>query len=134
MSTTKIPVEDRRYMSELHFDHELWVNQLRFFEQELRIFRNRLSEVSIQNTKSEVRAEVEHFQNQFIREKEVIDTLIHDINRHEAVLVQFAKDHPIASDHAYFENHNGLEDRMMMFGKIWFDLKKEFLDFLRKRM
>ncbi len=134
MNTEKIPVEERRYMSELHFDHELWVNQLRFFEVELRIFKTRLAEVSIQNTKHEVRAEVEHFQNQFIRESEVIDTLIHDIKLHEKVLVEFAKDHPVATDHVHFKNHGELEDRMAIFGKIWFELKKEFLDFLRKRM
>lgn len=121
-------------MSELHFDHELWVNQLRFFETELKIFNSRLAEVSIQNTKQEVRAEVEHFQNQFIRESEVIDTLIHDIKAHESILVTFAKDHPVASDHVHFRNHGELEERMVIFGKIWFELKKEFMDFLRKRM
>jgi hypothetical protein len=134
MHTNDIPVSDRKYMSDLHFDHEQWVNQLKFFKRELEIFNNRLGEVSIRNTKSEVRAEVEHFQNQFIREAEVIDILIHDINEHEHILAEYAKNHPVAVDHVYFRNHTGLEDRMKTFGKIWFDLKAEFMDFLRKRM
>ena len=132
--TNEIKKEDRRYIADLHFEHMVWINQLKFFKDEISILENRLGEVSIRYTKSEVKAQVERFQNQFIREREVIDTLVHDINAHEHNLSEYAKDHPIAVDHVYFKNHSGLEDRMKMFGKIWFELKGEFMNFLRNWM
>ena len=68
-ATNEIKKEDRRYISDLHFEHMVWVNQLKFFKDELEILKNRLGEVSIRNTKMEVKAQVEHFQNQFIRSR-----------------------------------------------------------------
>ena len=136
MSNNEETIEkgQRRYMTDLHFEHQVWLNQLKFFKDELNILNTRLAEVSIRNTKMEVKAQVEHFQNQFIREAEVIDILVHDINTHEKNLAEFAKDHPIAVDHVYFENHTELEGKMQTFGKIWFELKGEFMDFLRTWM
>ena len=40
-------------------------------------------------------AELEHFQNQYIRQREVIDVLRHDIKQHENFLEKEAKEHPI---------------------------------------
>ena len=121
-------------MVDLHFEHEMWNNALAFYKEELRIFESRLGEVSAKNTGMEVKAKVEHFQNQFIREHEVIDTLLHDIKIHEETLINYAKEHPIALDHVYFENHTGLEDRMEIFQKIWKELREEFMFFLRDWM
>lgn len=132
--TTALPKENRKYMSDLHFEHSMWKNALAFYTEELQIFTNRLEEVVSKNTSHEMAASAEHFQNHFIREKEVIDILNHDINAHEKTLVEFAKDHPIAVDHVYFDNHTGLEDRMETFAKLWKEMRAEYMDFLRKWM
>lgn len=130
MSTEKIPVEERRYMGELHDDHQRWVKDLAFYKEELEIWRNRLAEVSIKNNSAEERAGVEHFQNQFIRQDEVMDELVHEINAHESELVKYAKDHPVAVQHTYFRNHGDLETRMKRFEELWTELKNEFQRFL----
>lgn len=124
----------KKYMVDLHFEHEMWLNAMSFYEEELKIFESRLAEVSKKNTDFEVKAKVEHFQNRFIREREVIDTLKHDIKLHEQSLVTYAKEHPVAIDHVYFENHTGLEDRMEMYKKLWLELRQEFMMFLRDWM
>lgn len=134
MSTEKIPVDERRYMSELHDDHQRWEKDLAFYKEELGIWKERLGEVSIKNNSTEERSDTEHFQNKFIREAEVIDELMHDINAHESVLVQYAKDHPVAVQHNYFHNHTDLEDRMKRFEELWAELKSEFQRFLSKWM
>jgi hypothetical protein len=82
----------------------------------------------------EVKAQVERFQNQFIREREVIDILKHDIKEHENTLVSFAKENPVAVEHVYFRHHSDLEDRMLTFEKIWKQLRMEFMSFLRDWM
>ena len=129
-----IGVTERRYMADLHFEHEMWIRALNFYTDELKIFEDRLAEVSSKNTDHEVKAQVERFQNQFIREKEVIDILLHDIKAHEETLVEYAKEHPIAVNHVYFENHSGLEDRMATFNKIWKELRSDFMRFLSEWM
>lgn len=134
MHTIEIPKEKRKYIGDLHFEHQLWSNQLRFFQDELRVFEDRLAEVIERNSATEIRAEGEHFQNQFIREKEVIDELLHDMKIQEQELANYAKDHPVAIDHKYFEDHFNLEDRMAMFNKIYSELKQEFMRYLSKWM
>lgn len=129
-----IAITERRYMADLHFEHEMWTKALHFYEEELKIFEDRLAEVSQKNADHAVKAKVEHFQNQFIREKEVIDILLHEINEHEEELVKYAKEHPVAVDHVYFQNHSGLEDKMKSFNKIWKELRNEYMRFLSEWM
>lgn len=121
-------------MADLHFEHDMWLNAIKFYRDELVIFESRLAEVSSKNSSIEVKAQVEHFQNQFIREREVLDHLRHDIKAHENELIQYAKDHPVALDHVYFRNHTDLEERMSTFVKIWKELRADYMKFLRDWM
>lgn len=132
MNTINIPKENRRYMADLHFEHMQWNNQLRFFRDELEIFKARLAEVVDRNTSQEALSQAEHFQNNFILQDEQMDILMHDIKVHENELVQYAKDHPVAVEHTYFENHDGLEDRMEQFKKIYSELKQDFHRYVAK--
>lgn len=134
MNHDKIPTAERKYMGDLHAEHMDWKKQLAFYRDELSIFRDRLGEVSAKNNSTEERAGVEHFQNVFIREAEVMDTLVHDINAHEKVLVDYAKEHPIAVEHTYFRNHTDLADRMKRFNELWDEMKHEYNRFLAKWM
>ena len=124
----------RIYLSDLHFEHKLWSSQLAFYQEEIAIYEGRLGELVMKYTDRDILAQLEHLQNQFIRHKEVIDELKHDINAKESNLSQYALTHPIAIDHVYFQDHTGLRDRMESFYTIYSDLKKEFLEFLRSWM
>tara|TARA_R110002049_G_scaffold165631_1_gene331539 strand:- start:672 stop:1055 length:384 start_codon:yes stop_codon:yes gene_type:complete len=127
-------MKDKVYMSDLHFEHVAWNSELSFQKDELKIFQNRLEEVTSRWTKNEVMKEVEHFQNNFIRQNEVVDTLKHDINIHEEHLVKFDKEHPIASDHVHFNDHSELRDEVETQRKLYTNLKTDFLRFLTKTM
>ncbi len=122
------------YMKDLHFELKVWLNELNFFKEEVGFFENRLMEVARKNTDREMMIELEHFQNQFIRQKEVIDETRHDVKQAENQLELFAHDHPIASDHIYFDDHGSLRESMNIFRDIYTDLKKNFLRFLAKWM
>lgn len=134
MHHINIPKDKRRSMADLHFDHVQWTNSLRFYKEEIGIFRNRLEEVVSKNTKSEFAARAEHFQNNFILQNEQIDTLAHDIKIHENEMSAFAKEQPIAAEHGTFANHEGLEDRMETFVKLYQELKADFNRFLSEWM
>jgi len=120
------------YMHELHFEHKIWINELSFYEDEIKIYEHRLEELVMKSRNPDMLAQLEHFQNQFIREKEVIDILKHDINSHEHKLSEYAETHPIAIEHVHFKDHSDLRDRMERFYKIWIELKEEFYAFLLK--
>ena len=131
MSTTAAP---KKHIDELHFDHKLWTNNMRFYRDELTIFEHRLEELVTRNTKVEVTAQIEHFQNQFIRQREVAEEIISKCGDHEKFLVNQAITHPVAIDHVLFADHTKLRDEAETYDKLYAELKKEFTDFLRKWM
>jgi hypothetical protein len=132
--TTATANRNHIYIGDLHFDHMEWLNSLQFYKEEIGIFERRLEEIVRRNNKHEVMAELEHFQNQFIREREVIDELRHDIKAAENLLEKEAREHPVAIEHRYFTDHTELRDRFQTFEKIYRELKSEFHQWLAKRM
>ena len=127
MSTKGTP---KKHIDELHADHRLWINNMKFYLDELNIFEKRLGEIVTRNTKVEVTAKVEQFQNQFIRQREVAEQLISKCKDHEKFLVNQAKENPIAIDHVLFADHTKLSDEAETYDKVYQDLKKEYMKFL----
>jgi hypothetical protein len=133
MSTaTKAPAH--KYIGDLHHEHMMWLNTLQFRKEETAILERRMEEIVRRNNQPDVMAELEHFQNQFIRQHEVIDELRHDVKAHENELEKEAMDHPVAIDHRHFADHDGLRDRMEIFEKIYMELKNEFYRWASKWM
>ena len=131
MTTTH---QDHVYLKDLHFEHRLWLNELNFVKDEIAIFTHRLSEVEIKNNGADFSAEAESLQNRLIRQKEVLDELLHEINAHESSLAHDAQEHPIAIDHLYFKDHKGLRDKMSRFSTLYAEFKAEFMRFTAKWM
>jgi hypothetical protein len=71
------------HISRMSNEHHDWMRALEFYKQELDILTKRLSEVSIQYTRTEVKADVEHYQNQFLIQRNNIDELMHDFKEHD---------------------------------------------------
>ncbi|MCG8329664.1 MAG: hypothetical protein MI974_18355 [Chitinophagales bacterium] len=114
----------------LHFEHRLWTNELKFFADELKIYEHRLEELTQKVLEREALQQLEHFQNQFIRQKEVLDTLMHDINAHEHRLtVAMKNETAFEEDPSY---HRSLSSQMESYRSIYADLKKEFMVYLSK--
>ncbi|HEY0030328.1 MAG TPA: hypothetical protein VGC65_06180 [Bacteroidia bacterium] len=119
-----------KHIDELHFEHQLWTSEANFYADELRIYQKRLSEVAAKNTGIDVRKQIEHFQNQFIIQKEQLDILNHEVTVHEQWLAKYAEEHPVAIDHQLFADHKVMQEQVVIFGKIFTELKKEFREFL----
>lgn len=105
---------------------------MRFYRDELAIFEHRLEELVQRNTKTEVTAQIEHFQNQFIRQNEVAQQIISKCGDHEKFLANQAKDHPVAIDHVLFADHTKLRDEVETYEKLYAELKTEFMAFVKK--
>lgn len=118
------------HLSDLHFEHTLWLNELKFAEDEIRIYEHYLEDLVKRHDEKEMLKQLEHYQNQFIKEKEIIDILKHDIGSHEHVLASFIKKHPDSFDNYHQEDHGELRNRMVQFRNIFGGLKARFHQFL----
>jgi hypothetical protein len=114
----------------LHNEHVEWNKRIAFYRDEISSFENRLSDIVKSNTKTEVLAPLEHFQNQFIRQKQVMDNLEHDINAYETIITNIAKENNVATDRKRTEDHTELRERMSQFDKLFGELKDEFTKYL----
>jgi len=120
----------KKHLDELHFEHQLWLSEARFYVDELKIYQKRLEEVSAKNSDMEVKKQVEHFQNQFIIQKEQLDILTHEAAEHEQWLTNFARENPVAIDHHLFADHEAMHEKVDIFKKLYSELKTEFNRFL----
>lgn len=125
--------KNRKHIDELHFENVLNLNKLTFYKQEIEIFKKRLEEIAAKNTKTEVTASVEQFQNQFIRQLEVIDELEHAINEQEHDLAKRAQENVVAIDHVLFQT-NQIPGEMMRFIELYNEMKHNYMRFLSERM
>ncbi|REE82781.1 hypothetical protein BX611_0051 [Lutibacter oceani] len=122
------------YNSDLYFEHKQWRRELFFWEDEIKSFKNRLSELVNRWTDKKVLAQLEHYQNQFFIQESIIDKFQEDIIAHETnIAAHFKKgedvlDQPLVKKHIEFRNHMDTQRR------IYTDLKKEFYRFLSKYM
>ena len=119
-----------KHIDDLHFEHQLWTSEAKFFADELKIYQKRLEEVASKNTAQNILKQVEHFQNKFIIQKEQLGILNHEVTVHEQWLAKQAKNHPTAIDHQLFGDHKVMHERMDVFRKIYAELKVEFNRFL----
>lgn len=127
MNTNK----NRVYLTELHQDHKEWLIALAFYKDELKSFENRLGEVASANTDTEILKKVEHFQNQFLIQRQNISDLEHAIKHDEKLIVASAMENNIATDHRKMEDNVELRDNMVTFEKFFVELKAELVRFLR---
>ncbi|HEV7331129.1 MAG TPA: hypothetical protein VGN63_08830 [Flavisolibacter sp.] len=114
----------------LHQEYHTWIDELNFCKEEITIFESQLAGSVSKITGSNALAQVEHFQNQFIREKEVIDELKHKLHISEKQLAGFVKDlSGLGLESIRMDNHSKLREDMHIFRKIYASLKEEFRHF-----
>lgn len=117
-----------------HTEHNEWLNKLLFYKDDLIIMQNRLDEITKKNTSTAVMKSIEHFQNQFIIQREQIDILKHDINIHEDAIKKTINENPIASDHRRTDDHKDHRQKIERFEELFALLRKDLMSFLAKWM
>lgn len=126
-------MEKKESIISLHGDHIEWINKLDFYKDDLKIFNNRLAEIVSKNNHTEVLAEIEKFQNQFIVQNDNIDQIKHIINLDEDKIIKEINSNPIAVDHRTM-SHSGEKDLVDTFEKNFKSIREEFNKFSAKWM
>ncbi|MGB5668313.1 MAG: hypothetical protein WBM53_15865 [Maribacter sp.] len=122
------------FNSNMHFEHVQWRRELFFWEDELKSFKNRLSELVMRYTAKDVLAKLEHYQNEFILHGGVIDDLLEDIEKHETRIAGQTKAGQDVLDTTFVNKHLEFRNRMETQRQMYSDLKKGFYSFLTKYM
>ena len=113
-------------------DHQEWLKSVDFYDQDLDTLEKRLMEIVTKNNTRDVMAGVEHFQNQFIVQRNNIDELRHSINEHAGKVASGAQAHAGHMEKALVGEHDGLGDQVRNFEKIFNELRHEYNLFLAK--
>ena len=117
-----------------HEENTTWINKLDFYKDEIKILTGRLEEITTKNNQDDVLAQVEHFQNQWIIQRNNIDEIAHLVKANEATLLAEIKNNPVAVDHRKMEYHAQEKDLVEGFEKNFNEIRGEFNRFSAKWM
>ncbi|MFN4284688.1 MAG: hypothetical protein ACK4E8_01870 [Lacibacter sp.] len=126
MSTAKTTI--------LNYEHTDWLKAIEFYKEDLDILQKRLAEVAFKNTSKEAMAGVEHFQNQFIIQRNNLDELRHYINEHIQHVAKDITEHNGEVEDDTLDEHARRKDEFASLEKVMADLRHEFNEFLAKWM
>lgn len=115
-------------------DHSEWVRALDFYKDDIRTLEKRLLEMAAKNNGHEAMASVEHFQNQFIVQRNNIDELRHSVNEHAGQVASEARAHAGKMEDRHTAEHDQLKEQFSSFEKVFNDLRHEFNSFLTRWM
>ncbi len=120
------------FNTNLHFEHENWNRELNFWEDELASFQNRLEELAVRWTDKSVLAQIEKFQNQFLLEKEAINSIQDQIEMHETNMAHhYEKDEDVLNKDLV-KIHLTLRERMEKERSLFNEMKSNLFRFLTK--
>jgi hypothetical protein len=115
-------------------DHHEWLNRLDFYKNEFKIVDERLLEITQKNNGKEVMEGIEHFQNQFIVQKNNIDELKHEVNNHAKKVAEEAQHHAGKMDISNTIEHEKINEKISSLERVINELRHEFNLFLAKWM
>lgn len=122
------------HISNVSAEHSSWLRGLDFYKDELSIQRHRLAEISQKNTASEIKSQVEHYQNQFIVQEQALDQLKSDIGKHVQHMESDVDTHAQHLSNSTLAEHDKMRDRFVMFEKLFNEMRHEYNRFLVKTM
>jgi hypothetical protein len=122
------------YMYKQHEENKDWMSRVAFYKDEITILQDLLSEIASKNTGDEALKEVEHYQNQFIVQRDNLDQLAHNIRLNEQKFQQEVHDNPVAVDHRKMEYHQAEKDFIEYFENNFKGLRTDFKTFSSKWM
>ncbi|HQR92633.1 MAG: hypothetical protein B7Y15_07285 [Bacteroidetes bacterium 24-39-8] len=126
---------NNKSIRELHFDHELWLIEMAFWKQEIEVLDKYLAAVNASYSDTVVRAEVEHFQNQFIIQLNFINSLKNDVKAQESLISLLEQDISNKKlQQKKADDEYDIRDRMLTNQKLYVELKLSFKQWLSNKL
>lgn len=113
-----------------HQENVEWSKKIAFYKDEIKIMQERVAEVASKNSSKDVLAQIEHFQNQIIVQRNNMDEIMHSINICEDELNKNINKNDTAVDHRHVADHSKERENITRFEKVFNDLRKELNIFI----
>jgi len=111
-------------------EHLTWLKHLDFYKLQLDLMKKELSDFAKESSSKKVAPKIEQFQNQFIRQREVIDTLRHNVKQHENEIERMTRFALEYLRDRVTRDHMVLRDEYKRFVELFIELEQDFHDFL----
>jgi hypothetical protein len=109
-----------------------WLRGIEFYQDEIKIMRHRLNEISSNNTAREVKKKVEQFQNQFEVHEEQLSKLRHAVKSHSVHIANDYENHHGQLERKTLAEHDSMRDDYVNTEKLFNEMRHEFNRFLSK--
>lgn len=103
-----------------------WLSNLDFYQQDLGVLKNRLTEIGGKNTSAEIAKQLEHYENQFKVQKDNIERLQHDIRNSIHEMSTEARAGAGHVDGVFQKQFNELENKYLAEEHVVNQLRHEF--------
>jgi predicted nucleic acid-binding Zn-ribbon protein len=114
----------------LHLQYRLWIAELNFDINVLRIFADYLTELRTKRKEADVKTKSDHFEKQFQALRTEIDEIRHEMHIAKMKLGANARDaKPFDYKDYNKESHSPLKKRLSAYKDAFKNIKKEFGDF-----
>ncbi len=114
----------------LETEHLTWLKHLSFYKDQLHVMESEMIDFVKSKPPKNLMPQVEQFQNQFIRQREVIDELRHKVKAHENEIermTNFALEY--LRDRVTRE-HVSIKQEYKRFVELFLEMEQDFHDFL----
>ena len=105
---------------------------LAFYKDDLRFLAYKLSEKNTQNVNKKDLAEIAHYKNQFILQRNNIDELIHLVKTDEKRLAHWIEENRLTKNTQVKAHRNFKEAQLDSFKKIFVQLRSDYFCFVVK--
>jgi DNA repair ATPase RecN len=124
-------MESNEKLADLHSEHALWQNRIIQFKDQIKEMNDRLGAILSKLTPHDVPPLAEHFQNQFILQRDVLDIMRHDFKQYENLIENEQKVKDQASA-ALSQMRHAYNTRIEDFERIFKELNMEFQVFVKE--
>jgi DNA-directed RNA polymerase specialized sigma subunit len=115
-------------LQEMLAEHHEWQGKINFYRTEIQRMKDELAD-TITNEKNQYNmAQVEHYQNQFILQRDQLDILRHDFKQHENA-IESHHSQPLTNLAAM---HLSEREKLMVFERFFKELRTSFHGFIHR--
>ena len=126
-------MSDTPSIMSLHLGYRLWIAEMNFDINVLRIFNDYLEELSSKKDETEVNTKIEYFEQKFPVLRKEIDELRNEMHLLKMKLASYARERRPLDYKTYLEdNHTHIRERYLQFRKNFDRAKNEFEDFEKR--
>ena len=118
------------YLSDLKFNLDTWMRELRFHRDEMETFQEKLEEIATRENEVRALKPLESYQNRIMIEQDVISKLIHRCKAKSRKIT--GADYTENIDGTLQNMQHTLRDDMKTYIKLHYELKEGMMDYFLK--